>query len=116
LAAIALAYALAIVVRFALSRRREFLADAGAVDLTRNPDAMISALRKISGHSFVDAPSDVREMMLDNPRQSGPAALFMTHPSIEKRIEALAKYAGGIDLPAPPAVKSGGPSAPSLTP
>ncbi|HRO02685.1 MAG TPA: M48 family metalloprotease, partial [Terricaulis sp.] len=43
LAIIAIAYALAIVIRFALSRRREYLADAGAVELTKNPDAMISA-------------------------------------------------------------------------
>src|SRR3972149_600428 len=48
---IALSYALAIVIRFSLSRRREYLADAGAVELTKNPDALISALRKISGNS-----------------------------------------------------------------
>jgi heat shock protein HtpX len=55
---------------------------------------MISALKKISGRSLVDAPDSVRELMLDNPR-AGPSALFTTHPSIEKRIEALVKYAGG---------------------
>src|SRR6476646_9554478 len=46
---IAVAWILSIVIRFALSRRREFLADAGSVELTKNPDAMISALRKIEG-------------------------------------------------------------------
>jgi len=45
--AIAVAWFLSIVIRFALSRKREFLADAGAVELTKNPDAMITALRKI---------------------------------------------------------------------
>ncbi len=93
IALIAIAYVLAMVIRFSLSRKREFLADAGAVDLTRNPDAMISALGKISGRSAVDAPGEVRQMMLDNPARF--AGIFATHPSIEKRIEALAAYGGG---------------------
>jgi heat shock protein HtpX len=100
-AIIALSYLLAIVVRFALSRRREFLADAGAVELTKNPDAMISALRKISGHSDVPrAPDEVREMFFDN-RPSGFASLFATHPPIEARIAALVLYAGGREAIAP---------------
>lgn len=94
LAIIAIAYALAIVIRFALSRRREYLADAGSVELTKNPDAMISALQKISGNAAVHAPSEVREMFIENPH-SDFASLFATHPPIEKRIEALVKYAGG---------------------
>ncbi|GAM99489.1 heat shock protein HtpX [alpha proteobacterium U9-1i] len=94
LAIIAIAYALAIVIRFSLSRRREYLADAGAVELTKNPDAMISALQKISGNAAVNAPSEVREMFIENPH-SDFASIFATHPPIEKRIEALAKFAGG---------------------
>jgi heat shock protein HtpX len=94
LAMIAIAYALAIVIRFSLSRRREYLADAGSVELTKNPDAMISALQKISGNAVVNAPSEVREMFIENPH-SDFASLFATHPPIEKRIEALAKFAGG---------------------
>ncbi len=94
LAMIAIAYALAIVIRFSLSRRREFLADAGSVELTKNPDAMISALQKISGNAVVNAPSEVREMFIENPH-SDFASIFATHPPIEKRIEALARYAGG---------------------
>jgi heat shock protein HtpX len=94
LAMIAVAYGLAIVIRFALSRRREFLADAGAVELTKNPDAMISALQKISGHAAVEAPAEVREMFIENPH-SDFASIFATHPPIDQRIEALAKYAGG---------------------
>jgi heat shock protein HtpX len=93
-AMIAIAYALAIVIRFSLSRRREFLADAGAVELTKNPDAMISALQKISGNSAIDAPSEVREMFIENPH-SDFASLFATHPPISKRIEALVRFAGG---------------------
>jgi heat shock protein HtpX len=91
---IAIAYALAIVIRFALSRRREYLADAGSVELTKNPDAMISALQKISGHADVQAPSEVREMFIENPH-ADLSSLFATHPPIEKRIEVLMKYAGG---------------------
>ncbi len=91
---IALAYALAIVIRFSLSRRREYLADAGAVELTKRPDAMISALQKISGNAAVNAPSEVREMFIENPH-SDFASIFATHPPIEKRIEALVRFAGG---------------------
>jgi heat shock protein HtpX len=104
IAMIAVAWLLSIVIRFALSRRREFLADAGSVELTKNPDAMIRALRKIEGRGEIEgATSAVMEMCLDNPRE-GFADLFATHPSIESRIAALTQYAGGHDpgpLPLP---------------
>lgn len=109
LAIIAIAYGLAIVIRFALSRRREYLADAGAVELTKNPDAMISALQKISGNAVVNAPSEVREMFIENPH-SDFASLFATHPPIAKRIEALARYGGGrIAAPAAAPTSKAGP-------
>jgi heat shock protein HtpX len=96
-AMIALAWLLSIVIRFALSRKREYLADAGAVELTKNPDAMITALRKIEGRGELEgATSAVMEMCVDNPR-SGIADLFATHPSIDNRIEALVRHAGGRD-------------------
>ncbi len=103
---IAIAYGLAIVIRFALSRNREYLADAGSVELTKNPDAMISALQKISGHSNINAPSEVREMFIEND-SSDFDSLFATHPPIQKRIEALVKYAGG--HPTEPAPQESGP-------
>ena len=94
-AIIAIAYLLAIVIRFTLSRRREYMADAGAVELTRNPDAMISALEKISGHAEIeDSPDEVREMFIENPK-TGFLGVFATHPPIEKRIDMLVEYAGG---------------------
>jgi heat shock protein HtpX len=97
LALIAVAYLLSIVIRFALSRQREFLADAGSVELTKNPDAMISALRKIEGRGELEgSTSAVMEMCVDNPR-SGFADLFSTHPSVDSRVEALVKFAGGHD-------------------
>lgn len=94
---IALAWLLSIVIRLALSRSREFLADAGSVELTKNPDAMISALRKIEGRGELPgATSAVMEMCVDNPRE-GFADLFATHPSIERRVAALVQFAGGHD-------------------
>jgi heat shock protein HtpX len=94
---IAVAWLLSIVIRFALSRKREYLADAGSVELTKNPDAMISALRKIEGRGELEgATSAVMEMCVDNPRE-GFEDLFATHPSIDSRVEALVKYAGGRD-------------------
>lgn len=97
LALIALAWLLSIAIRFALSRKREFLADAGSVELTKNPDAMIMALRKIEGRGELPgATSAVMEMCVDNPR-SGFADLFATHPSIDSRVEAIVKFAGGRD-------------------
>jgi heat shock protein HtpX len=92
-----LAYVLSFVIRLALSRSREFLADAGSVELTKNPDAMISALRKIESRGELPgATSAVMEMCVDNPRQ-GFGELFDTHPSVESRVAALVKYAGGHD-------------------
>ena len=97
LALIALAWILSIVIRFALSRKREFLADAGSVELTKNPDAMISALRKIEGRGELPgATSAIMEMCLDNPRE-GFSNIFDTHPSVDSRVAALVKFAGGHD-------------------
>jgi heat shock protein HtpX len=94
---IAVAYFLSFVIRLALSRSREFLADAGSVELTKNPDAMISALRKIEGRGELPgATSAVMEMCIDNPRQ-GFGELFDTHPSVDSRVAALVKFAGGHD-------------------
>ncbi len=94
---IALAWFLSVVIRFALSRSREYLADAGSVELTKNPDAMISALRKIEGRGELEgAPSGIMEMCVDNPR-SGFVDLFATHPAMDKRIGALVRFAGGHD-------------------
>src|SRR5262252_3426684 len=105
-ALVAVAWLLSSVIRFALSRSREFLADAGSVELTKNPDAMISALRKIEGRGELSgATSAVMEMCVDNPREEF-TDLFSTHPPIEARIKALVEVMGGHDpgplaLPAP---------------
>jgi heat shock protein HtpX len=58
---------------------------------------MISALRKIEGRGELEgSTSAVMEMCVDNPR-SGFADLFSTHPSVDSRVEALVKFAGGHD-------------------
>ena len=103
LALIVVAWLLSIVIRFALSRQREFLADAGSVELTKNPDAMILALRKIENRGELRAAnSAVMEMCIDNPRE-GFSNVFDTHPSVDARVEALVKFAGGHD-PGPLAI------------
>jgi len=97
IALLVVAYLLSFLIRLALSRSREFLADAGSVELTKNPDAMISALRKIEGRGELPgATSAVMEMCIDNPRE-GFGELFDTHPSVERRITAVIKFAGGHD-------------------
>lgn len=113
IAAAAVAALLAVVIRLAISRRREFVADAGSVELTKNPDAMISALRKVSGHAHLDAPEEVRGLFLEN-REEGLFGLFATHPPIEARINALVRYAGGRDLApeAPPEAQAASEAAP----
>jgi heat shock protein HtpX len=104
-ALIALAWLLSQLVRLALSRSRELLADAGSVELTKNPDAMISALRKIEGRGELPgATSAVMELCVDNPRE-GFSDLFATHPSVDQRVQALVKFAGGHD-PGPLALPS----------
>jgi len=96
-ALLVVAYVLSFIIRLALSRSREYLADAGSVELTQNPDAMISALRKIEGRGELPgATSAVMEMCVDNPRE-GFGELFDTHPTVENRVAALVKYAGGHD-------------------
>jgi heat shock protein HtpX len=104
-ALILLAWLLSQVVKLALSRSRELLADAGSVELTKNPDAMITALRKIENRGELPgATSAVMELCFDNPRE-GFADLFATHPSVDNRVKALVQFAGGHD-PGPLALPS----------
>jgi heat shock protein HtpX len=104
LAIVVLAYLLAIGLRFALSRNREFLADAGAVELTRDPDAMITALRKVAQQAALPAlPSGLQAMLLESAEETLGKRWLATHPSLEERIAALVRFGGGKDLgPLPP--------------
>lgn len=89
-----LARLLGIITQLALSRTREYMADLEAVRMTKNPDAMVSALLKISGRSDIEGvPNEVRGMFFDNAR-SFAGDMFSTHPSIDKRVKSLMTYAG----------------------
>ena len=90
---LSIGYLASMVFRFALSRRREYLADAGAVELTKNPGGLIRALQKISGHAEMpDVSNNVRAMMIENP--PGLFGLLATHPPIEERIAVLRRLSG----------------------
>jgi heat shock protein HtpX len=95
----AVAYFISILLRFGISRKREYLADAGAADMTKKPYALANALRKISGDPLIEAVEsrDVAQLFIDNPKPSVHKSaswdnMFATHPPIEKRIELLEQF------------------------
>ena len=84
--------------QLALSRRREYLADASAVELTRNPDGLISALQKLDAdpNELKTANNSTAHMYIVSPFKANArdgkkrkTSLFSTHPSIQDRIEAI---------------------------
>jgi len=103
IAVILITWGVSTLIRFALSRSREFLADAGSAELTKNPDALIRALRKIEGHARFDVPSRMEAFFIENPVAGRLAGLLATHPPIAARIEALQRYAGAEEEDTAPA-------------
>ena len=98
-AIIALSWGVSILIRFAISRSREYLADAGSVELTKNPDAMISALRKIEAHAAIPAmPSRMHAFFIESPAIHQETGWLASHPSVDDRVAALIKFAGGHDV------------------
>lgn len=96
----AIAYFLTLLTRFAISRKREFMADAGGAELTRNPLALASALRKISaypGLGHIDR-EDIAQLYIIHPKKLSQGffdklqSLFSTHPSTEERIRILEQF------------------------
>jgi heat shock protein HtpX len=82
------------VVQMAVSRQREFMADATSVKLTRNPHGLIGALRKLDNAQvrWDDASKAVQHLFIVNPFKkfgASASALMATHPSIEQRIDRL---------------------------
>lgn len=83
-------YMATLFMRFAISRRREYMADAGSIQLTKNPDAMMRALQKIAGLDYIpQTTEDVRMMCCENGHKF--MGLFATHPPIEARIKAISE-------------------------
>lgn len=93
----AIGYFFASLMRFAISRKREYMADAGSAEMTKNPLALASALRKISADPKIEAVKrkDVAQLFIQNPQmkvKSMLSGLFATHPPIEKRIALLEQF------------------------
>lgn len=96
----AVGFFFASLMRFAISRKREYMADAGSAEMTKNPLALASALRKISDDPDIEAVKreDVAQLFIQNPGNqtksflSGLSGLFSTHPPIEKRISILEQF------------------------
>ena len=95
----AVCYLIALLLRFGISRSREYLADAGAAEMTRKPYALASALRKIDQDPLIEAVHnrDVAQLFIENPQPEEKkfsfSNLFSTHPPIQKRIELLDQFA-----------------------
>jgi len=79
-------------IQLAISRQREYFADASAVAITRQPQGLINALKKIASdpNQFAQASTATASLYIHNPFSNNKiASLFSTHPSIESRIQAL---------------------------
>ena len=96
----AIGYFFTLLTRFAISRKREYMADAGGAELCGNPLALASALRKISAHPGLGQVQreDVAQLFIIHPKglKSSLAgmidSLFSTHPSTESRIAYLEQF------------------------
>ncbi len=97
----AICYLIAILLRFGISRSREYMADAGSAEMTHKPYALANALRKIDNDPYIEAVQsrDVAQLFIENPshedKKSGFSIgnLFSTHPPIKKRIQLLEQFA-----------------------
>lgn len=97
IAVTAVCYFISLFLRFGISRSREYLADAGAAEMTKKPYALASALKKVDGDPLIEAVtrSDVAQLFIENPqsaKKSFFSGMFATHPPIKKRIELLEQF------------------------
>ena len=96
----AIAYLFTMLTRFAISRKREYMADAGGAELCGNPWALASALRKISGNPGLSdvGREDVAQLFIVHPKLTSQgimnflSSMFSTHPDTEKRIAILEQF------------------------
>ena len=79
------------IVQYAVSRKREYLADASGAELTRYPDGLASALKKISENNRgdMDVSEAVSHLFIADPNRSALDSLYATHPPIDERIKRL---------------------------
>lgn len=99
IAVTAICYLISMFLRFGISKSREYLADAGAAEMTKKPYALANALRKIDADPNIEAVKshDVAQLFIDNPKDESTkkfsiAGMFATHPPINKRIELLEQF------------------------
>ncbi|GJL85734.1 MAG: protease HtpX [Micavibrio sp.] len=86
-------YMATLFMRFALSRRREYMADAGAVEKTKDPEAMMRALLRIAGRERIPGTTDdIAMMCIENSKPF--FGMFATHPPIDERIKAISQVTG----------------------
>lgn len=90
-------YLMSLIFKFGLSRKREYMADAGAADMTKKPEALARALRKISNnHDLAFVNEEYKQLFFANNVSSkgtfSLTGLFKTHPPIEKRIQLLENF------------------------
>ncbi|MCD4737336.1 MAG: M48 family metallopeptidase [Bacteroidales bacterium] len=91
-------YLISILFRFAISRKREYMADAGGAEMTKNPLALASALKRISGDPRIEAVKreDVAQMFIEHPGEKKKgfsfSSIFATHPPIQERIKILEQF------------------------
>ena len=87
-------YIFSLLIRMSISRKREFMADAGASQMTKNPRALASALRKISRNPEIKGVKreDIAQLYIEHKAKGAFSSLFATHPSIEQRIAILEQF------------------------
>jgi heat shock protein HtpX len=89
-----LGYIFSLLIRLSISRKREFMADAGAAQMTKNPIALANALRKISRNPEIKGVKreDIAQLYIEHKAKGVFSGLFATHPSIESRITVLEQF------------------------
>jgi heat shock protein HtpX len=79
------------IIQYAISRRREYMADASGAELTRYPEGLASALEKIGSFNQGKMKVDeaVSPLFISDPNKTALDSLFATHPPIEERVKRL---------------------------
>ncbi|MDR2971887.1 MAG: M48 family metallopeptidase [Bacteroidales bacterium] len=89
-----LGYIFSLLIRLSISRKREYMADAGGAQMTKNPLALASALRKISRNPEIHGVKreDIAQLYIEHKAKGTFSGLFATHPPIENRVKLLEQF------------------------